>query len=447
MIINLFCMVLSLLFYLFAPVQYSFSYILLVSSLFLFQTIFFGIRKSEKTYINFYNLFFVSYFFINFFYPLVLYPIDPEYFSIFSKKFNHSVINEATALAQLSSSALILGATAINKKIEKKENKSPYYFSHLPVTILATLLFLLFIATVGGEFLSGNFTGQSAISLYILPLVICSYTLATIIFFRDYDYQKNKFFFFFSIMMYIGLFLSVGDRGPALSIILIIFALYSQYVEKLKIIYVFPLAILGVFLMRLIGEGRTSSVTHDNQNIISRGIESLSFSMDGYYEMTLDFVINSWTLYVGVEYVTYNGVNWGQTFLKPVLGVVPFLQGLVESTNVIKLTSPAEIFTQIGLGDNATWGLGTNLISSIYISFGAFGCVFLFFILGFIVEKNRIKIYENSLISPSIIYFTLLSFSIYYPRTDLMMPLKFILWTYVIYVLLRNFKILSAKFK
>lgn len=446
--INFFYIILSIILYIIAPTNYNFYYILLVSLLFVLQVCNFSIPRGQGNYINFYNLFFVSYFFINFFYPLVIYPVDPEYFTIFSREFNHDLINKATALAQMSACSLILGASIVKDKspiLFKDTNK--IYFDHLPVTILSIILFFLFIITVGGDFLRGNFTAQSTVSAYILPLVICSYTLATIIFFRDYKYQRNKLIFSVAIILYILLFLSIGDRGPALSLVLVIFALYSHYVKKIKLIITLPLALFGFFIMKIVGAGRTSSVLADDKNIISRGLESIDLSVDGYYAMTIDFVINAWTLYVGVEYANINGLNWGETFLKTILGVIPFLQSLVESTGLITLTSAAQIFTYIGLGNDATWGLGTNLISSIYISFGSLGCIVLFFLLGMIVEKNRNSIYiSNSMIS-NIIYFTLVSFAVYYPRTDLMMPLKFIVWTYIIYLLLRNFKLLICHFK
>jgi len=248
------------------------------------------------------------------------------------------------------------------------------------------------------------------------------------------------------MILYISLFLSVGDRGPALSMLLIIFSLYSIYIKKIQIYKIIPIGIVGIFLMRLIGEGRVSGVDGVDGNIITRGFDSIEYSIDGYYNMTLDFVINCWTLYIGVEYVDINGMDW-LTFLKRLLGVVPFLQGLVESTGLVELTSPSEIFTQIGLGDNPTWGLGTNLISSVYIAYGLFGCVILFIMLGFIVENFRISLYRKNNIFSHIIYFTLLGYAVYYPRTDFLMPLKFIVWTIVIYIILVNFKFLVSKRK
>ena len=449
MLINsLFILVGSVFLYVFAPTGYSYPFIFLISFLFFIQVASFNYYLGKGGCVNFYSLFFLSFLLINFFYPLFLYPIHPEYFSIFSKKFNHDVICRATALAQVVSSSLILGASILyRKKSTNFINIGSGYFSHLPVTILSIFLLFCFIGTVGSNFLKGDFTAQSTLSLYILPLVICSYTLATLIFFRDYNYQKNKKIYYFSMLLYVLLFLSVGDRGPALSMLIIVSGLYSIYIKKIKIYKIIPLGIVGILLMRLIGEGRVSGTSGAEGNIISRGLESLEFNIDGYYNMTLDFVINSWTLYVGLDYVDVNGIDWGSTFLKPLLGVVPFLQGLVESTGLIELTSPSEIFTQIGLGNDPTWGLGTNLISSVYIAYGLFGCVILFIILGYIVEKFRIGVYKKNNIVNHIVYFTLLGYAVYYPRTDFLMPLKFIVWTLVIYVLLVNFKLLVSKRK
>lgn len=445
MVASFFFLGLSLVLFIFAPESYSWVFNILVTFCFLLQVMPFVVKKSRNNYINFYSLFFFSYFFVNFFYPVVLYPIDPEYFSIFKRSFNHNVINESTALAWVAASCLMLGASVVRPTRLLDGLHRPATMNHSAVTILACVLFFIFVATVGRDFLSGNFNAQSSLSLYILPLVSSCFMLATVIIFRDFEYQKFKLLYYVSIFGFLALFLSIGDRGPALSLIVVIFALYSHNVKNIGLVVLGPLAFLGMLLMSVIGGGRSTEVIQSNENIIFRGLGDFEFSIDGYYNMTLDFVVNAWTLYTGVEYAQVNGLNWGSTFLKPLLGVIPFLQSLVESTFSLKLPSSAVIFTTIGLGEGATWGLGTNLVASVYISFGVFGCIVLFSCFGFIVEKARINmIYKNTIWS-NILYFALVGMAIYYPRTDLLTPLKSIFWTYIIYILLRCFGVLKLK--
>lgn len=430
-----------------APKTYSLLFNNLILFGFLLQTIIFIIRRSSSNFINFYTLFFISYFFANFFYSSVLYSIDTEFFPVFRKPFNHDVINKATALAWVASSCFIFGASLVKKPITSNKNKKYLIYNHLNVTVVSFFMLLAFIMTVGRDFLSGNFVAHSITSQYMLPVMMYLFTLASIIFFRDNNYQSHKVIFYTAILLYLFLFLSIGDRGPALSLIIIIFALYSHYIKKIKPIIFLPLGFIGMFIMSLIGMGRTSEVPVGNQNILSRGFDGFEFNLDSLYYMTHDLAGISWNLYVGVDFVRVNGINWGSTFIGYILAVVPFLAGLVESAFSVKLQSSAEIFTTIGLGENATWGLGTNLIAGVYISFGLIGCIFLFFCFGVIVEKIRLTLYSKNSMSFNIIYFTLVGMAVYYPRTDLLTALKPIVWTYFIYILLRNVGLLRVRLR
>lgn len=441
--IHLFFFLLSINLYFFAPIQYSQTYISIVTILFITQSFYFVKKVSKGNYLNFYTLFFISYYFINYFYPSVLYPIDPEYFPFFRNAFDYDIINRATALAYVASTSLIYGSSLVRFKKNKRVIKSKFIFNHLPVTILSSLLFIAFLVTVGRDFLSGNFVAQSSLSLFILPITTASFTLSSIIFFRDYRYQNHRMLFYSSILAYILLFLAIGDRGPALSLILVLAALYAYYVKPVKPILFVPSILLGILTMSIIGSGRTSSnASYSEPNIISRGLENTDFSLEGFYDMTVDLVINVWTLYLGYGYTADNGINWGETWLKHILGVIPFAQRFVESAFGIKLVSSADIFTREALGPFSTWGLGTNLVSSVYIAFGFVGCILGFLTLGFSIELARSKLNYRNSVWLNICYFTLVSISIYYSRAEFLTPLKMIAWTYFIYLFLRTLKIL-----
>jgi oligosaccharide repeat unit polymerase len=437
----------SLLLYLFAPSVYNHAFCGLITILFLIQTIPFVIKKSKGNFINFYSLFFLSFFFTNFFYPAVLYPINPKFFSVFSYPFNQAYINGGTALAQLSASSFILGASLIkfrttSKKIFKDQN---YFIGHFKATILTIFLFILFLATVGRDFLSGNFNAQSVLSVYILQLLTCSFILSPILFFKSFQFQKKKMLFYLTALAYLLVFLSIGDRGPALSLLLLIIGLYTFYIRKISLKYLLIFGLIGAFTMHLIGLGRTAQ-TGAEGNVITRGIERTQSDeqFQSYLSVTQSFVVNTRNLYVGLEYVDKNGINWGTTsLLTAFLSSIPFAQSAVENLTGYDIQTSADFFTKLAFGKNPSYGLGTNLVADVYLSFGLFGSVFLFILFGWFVEFSRQKALSNRSVYHSIVYFTLLSYSIYYPRTGLFMPLKFILWTMLIYYLLKQLKIIN----
>lgn len=443
--INIIFTFFSIVAFLLAPESYSAFFNQIIAIAFLVQTIPFVIKKSKENFINFYSLFYFSYFFVNFFYSAVIYPIDSEYFSVFTLPFNEYIINKATAIAWISSSFFILGANnKVSLKNILKKNSNTSAYRHNKSTIFTGILVLSFVLTVGKEFLSGNFVGQSALSLYILQLVNCSFMVTTVIFFRDYHKQRNKYWFFTIAFLYVILFLGIGDRGPALSLLVVCIALYSHYVNKIKLRLAVPISLLGISLMHIVGEGRSAGVVDSGSNIISRGLEGFDFSVNSFYDITNGLVVNSYTLYLGVDYVENNGLNLGTTFLKPLISIFPFIQTLLVSITNVELQTSSEFFTEEVLGTNPTWGVGTNLVADVYISFGLVGCVILFYFFGRFIEISRLNMLYKNTITTNIIYFSMVSLAIYMPRTGLLTPLKFIVWSLVIYIFLRFIKFIRS---
>ncbi|QGY46570.1 O-antigen polysaccharide polymerase Wzy [Maribellus comscasis] len=445
-LIQLFFFIISLILFFGAPDKYNYPFNSIVTIVFLLQSIPFIINRSKKNYVNFYTLFFTSFFFVNFFYPTVLYPIDPKFFTVFSLPFDSTYINKGTALSQLLTSSFILGASSIknvNNRLEHN-NLNKFLLSHYSVTRFTIFLFFLFVATVGREFLAGNFKEHSSLSVYILQLLTCSFILSSILFFRNLDLLKSKRMYIITVGIYVILFLSIGDRGPALNLLLLIVGLYSIHVKTISAKYLIILGISGLTLMHLVGLGRTSNVDEINGNIISRGIERTQneSQFQSIYSLTQSFVVNNRNLYVGMEYVDKNGINWGSTsILTATISVVPFAQSAIEKLTGYELQTSSDFLTTLTFGKQRSYGLGSNLVVDVYLSFGSVGAVLLFLLFGRFIESIRKKVLQDTTnIYFSIIYFTLLSYSIYYPRTGLFMPMKYIIWTLIIYYMFRQFE-------
>ena len=203
--------------------------------------------------------------------------------------------------------------------------------------------------------------------------------------------------------------------------------------------------IIGIIIMSIIGGGRSVEV-ENNQNIISRGIENVFNNNEFYYSLTLDFAVNSYTLYRGLEYVSNNGINYGATMIKDLVAVFPFLQSFLEKSLSIKFQTSSEFFTEEILGKEATWGLGTNLIADIYIAYGILGSIFIFIIFGAFIENIRRHFYESNSMQSGIVYITLMGYSVYLPRASIFMPLKVIVWSLIIYYILRSVNFLKYRY-
>ncbi|WP_234571717.1 O-antigen polysaccharide polymerase Wzy [Rhodohalobacter sp. 614A] len=442
---NIFLTLAALFLYLFSPMHYNHTYILITVFLFLVQAVPFTLLVSNGNYVNFYTLFFTSFFFINFFYASVVYPINPYLLWIFSVPFNHDYITKGTALALLASGCFITGASFKYKKNNNLLIISKNYTGVQKTSFLITLLFLLFLAVVGPAFLSGSFTGASTISTYVLLLLTCVMLLASILYFKQWRYNSNftKVIFWSVNLFYIFLFLRVGDRGPALLQILLLFGLYAVYVKPIPKRYLAILGISGILMMQIIGLGRVSD-TNVEGTIVSRGVEKALNS--NVLALTSSFIVNSRNLYVGLEYVDNEGINYGETYITYLLSPIPFGQRTFIAITGEHITGSATFFTELAFSNNASFGLGTNLVADVYIAFGLTGVILMFGLLGSFIENYRNKLQRDGL-HIDIIYFSMLMYAVYLPRASMLTPLNIIVWTIALSYLLRRIKVVLPYYR
>lgn len=447
MIIQTFYFFLSITLFYSAPTIYSNQFCLLITVIFLGQSIPFIIQKSKGNYVNFYSIFFVAYFFTNFIYPTIVFPIDPEFYSVFSLPFNDNFINKGTALAQVLSSSFILGASSTMLKLRRFNNEMNQiqYYTYQPIIILSSILFIIFLITVGNDFLSGNFIGQTSISFYILRILTSTIFLGSILYFKTYHLSDKKNLFIVLSASFILLFFLIGDRGPGIYLTILILGLYSFYIKRIPKYLLILLFITGVFSMHLIGLGRTTDAEEAEGLILNRGLTEFEENLDSiwYLEILRGFVVNNRNLYVALEYVENEGLNYGETMVTSALGIIPFAQSTVETVFNQRFITSARFFTELTFGRFPPYGLGTNLIADIYIAFGILGVVLLPFFAGYYIQILMINIKRNPNNYNEIIYFTLLAYSVYLPRTHFLMPLSFIVYSIVTFIIFKKTKLLK----
>jgi hypothetical protein len=134
------------------------------------------------------------------------------------------------------------------------------------------------------------------------------------------------------------------------------------------------------------------------------------------------------------EIVNTEGVYLGLTWLGPLSGLVPFLQGRLVYMKILSvdtLNSP-NVFTLYRYNTLDISGEGSTIASDLLINFGSFGVSFGMLILGVIFKK---VIFVNPFKNSIIISFTaviLIAFSVYISRSTILYPLKFIAWGAII---------------
>lgn len=447
--------ILSLFFYLIAPMHYSLNYCILLLSIFLFCSIFFLRKTKGVSYFNFHMLFLTSMLFVNFIYPVFLRPIDIAYFPVFNISFNENLITKATALVLLGTTSYMFGALSYknkknnNIKIKENNNVLNNYLKQFLI-FFSYFLFFLFLLFVGDGFFKGIFSSYSKSSIYVLTIFLPVFYLTVIVYVLNMKGKKKmdiisylrsyKTSLIIILIVFIFTFLFVGDRGPVMDLIIIIIGLYTYLIRPLKLKSILPLMIFGMFTLTTISYTRTTDSKQSRSINHYLGRVRSSMNMNSFFDLGMDLIINNRNLYVGMDYVDKYGINYGKTMVLYPLSIIPGLQGfVVKITDVDSQEfSTSQIITNDAFEEGEGWGLGTNLITDIYMAFGVLGVVILMFILGFMMQKLQQLFISKQTPKLTILYMIMLSMAIYLPRAEFLHPIRPLFWSYGFYLLSKS---------
>lgn len=445
--------------YIFSPETYSHHYCTIILIVYILSSIWFLYKTFDGNYFNFHLIFILSFLFVNFIYPVFLYPVNKEYFPVYRHAFNEDLITKTTAMAFLGIASYFMGASLF-KQTNYRQLKDLHYHISSPksiiigMIILSFIFFLLILINSWEGIILGKFGATGGSKQYLLALFQVTFELALIL---EFYYSRDKFagrFKYFirhfnKYLMSIGLlftllFLRVGDRGPVIQVFLITIALYSLFVVRINFRKFALMILFGMFLLTFISYARTTddSLLRSGNSLSSyleRGKEKMK--LNSFYDLGMDLIVNNRNLYVGIDYAHTNGYTYGKDMFIAMFAAVPrlpvFMAKLVFDTTPRELSS-AYILTIEALGPKPTWGLGTNLIADIYMNFGLFGVLFFMFLLGVIIRKLQVSVQTKSNILNLIVYMFMLSFSLYMPRTAYFSPLRFVLWSILIYLFIKG---------
>ena len=115
------------------------------------------------------------------------------------------------------------------------------------------------------------------------------------------------------------------------------------------------------------------------------------------------------------------------------MGIVPYSRGVLDSAKIDYFTS-AELLTEAILGPYATWGIGTNVVSDLYIDFGVIGVAVGLLLVGVFGRRVQERLSCSFF---SLKYFTVyvVTFSLFaeLPRYGIAFPVRYIVWTYLVF--------------
>lgn len=431
---KLFFLFFSIVLYFISPDSYN--YLICLISVIIFIVLLITTLKSyykNNNYISFFLFFSISFFFVNFFYPVFIYPYDMNYFVVFERfGFNEKVMTKSTVLALIAYCSLIYGLDKSKLNINQIKERAKasnfklnkYVLNGLFVLALIFNVILLFLASDGIV----NRSSDAFFKIEPFLLVVCQVLINLILILVFY--LKKSFVLLTLPILYILIFLYVGDRGPAIQGGLVLLFSYHYFYKKIKASKFSVLligAFIGLFIISSIrARSEYGSVGRVNEVKVTK-----------YYDIAMDFIVNNRNLYAGYEYANINGYSYGESFVPYIFAPIPLLPTYVS--RLLYNAEPTDLSSGTILTNeaNSSWGLGTNLVADLYMQFGVLGVIFFMLMLGYLIKYLERNLSKSFYII--IIYFFIVSFAVYMPRSTLFDSFRYIVWASFFYFMIYRF--------
>lgn len=114
-------------------------------------------------------------------------------------------------------------------------------------------------------------------------------------------------------------------------------------------------------------------------------------------------------------------------------GIIPLVRGALIG-NTERFTDTAQVISYYVIGPQATWSLGSNPISDLYMDFGQPGVVFGMAVLGYLAAALRAYITQRGPSAPRVfLYIALVAMMSEVPRYTIDFPVRLIVWGFALF--------------
>lgn len=431
-------------FYLFHPLKYDYTYILLCGFLYVILTFIYYKLEKKTNYFDFDSVFILVYFIATQYFQIFLHNTNlvDRYF-VFLFGYDENLLPQASGLSLLGLGAYLSGSLIFK---EKKKNVPNSDFSiKLKKNTSNNVLYILSILSFLGYFAFGgyqrmidlyaqkeNIAQEVGIASYLFALCPAFLIVAIIIEFVQIKNKYNRFsIFYFSklgmsvISIIIFSILITGSRTLPMQLILVVIGLYTYLFKPFRMIKFFTYIAAGIFVLFLVAVMR--GAFEGNNNFIASDVIS-------------DIVGVVRASFAAIEYTNKHDYTYGESMLSPLLSPIPFAQNFFINVLGFKyeMMSSSLLYTYYTLGKVENLGFGTNIVADLYFSFGSFGVCFFMFLLGRFIKiismRGRYNIYTLTA------YSIMMSYCVFLVRAEFFFFLRFLLWSLIIMVFTIRFK-------
>jgi oligosaccharide repeat unit polymerase len=351
--------------------------------------------------------------------------------------------------------------TKTNTKINKNIAKLSSQRRPVILIVLAYAAFIGFVYTADPRYLSGLYGSidpgpaanrlQLVLNTLVGAIIVINARTFIVNSFQNksfYQHVKNMGVFFnILIAVYVGLVLFIGDRGPAITIMLFYMASYVFLVkDKPKPLVIISGLIIGAILMTFVGIYRNV----DKNLSFSKKLE-VAFSDNSSTGQTSELAGSVRSLHYAVSAVpNKTGYKYGWFQLRQILIAVPGSPILLDQFehDYQDKGSPAMI-TYLDQGRFYTYGLGSTVIADFYLDLGLLGVIIGMFVFGYFMSKFEYLAYSKEATGYLLFVFIMvfMSKSIYFSRSTALSAFQESIWIYIIVLVNQYlFKSIGKKF-
>ncbi|WP_147336331.1 O-antigen polymerase [Bacteroides oleiciplenus] len=364
---------------------------------------------------------------MNYIHPILLYP-DDKILHVFSIPYNHDLISYSLATAHVAIHLFMIGTFMnFSRHFFPKVKSSKVQYSDISfferITLLVTIFFFFFIFFVLKR-ISGLQHQNPRIVIVIVALIAISFYLKTSFLSENRCLKLKDFFILnkmniFSTFFFLISLFSIGSRSYGLNILLFIGGVINLYYCRFRFLQLVGVLVPMFIFMSVISITRLSPVNFSNSSVFTVFEYSYDYiigSKDAFALLFTDFIVNNRNLYEEIDYSIKYGLLFGQTYIPYLFVIVPFGATLFSNYFLgkdLRQLNTGALITDI---NGAEVGLGSNAVGDLYMNFSYIGVFVMFFVFGAFVNYAM----KSTSFYGRLLYFTLIAFSIYIPRADIL---------------------------
>lgn len=405
-----------------------------------------NIDNLNRNFLRISHVFAAGYVVVHFF-AYAAYLFTDVDFIIGSNFVSSKIINEAAINSLVCLVAFVIGYVLTKRKGWSASNIDCSYINY---DKYALFFIVIFYTSVDKRYFQGGYGeilnnegGLSVISVLSQQLIIASFVATSIskalsnnnLSVKEYV-KSYSLIYYLSVMIYMFLVASSGDRGPLIQLAMCYFSTFFIInKKKFTLAKAIPLMIVAVFALNFIGVYRENSGGVNSGNMMEAN-SAMSERLSGgnilfSSTMELSNVVRSYNV-IYEETKTHGTIN-GIGFIDQLLGFFPGLRPYIvypifEYDKGKREIDSNYLSTRLLSSDH---GMGTSCCADIFYNFGFWGTVIVFCFFGMFTKKMDIELYsrEHNIIAYAFAI-NYLMLAVYLGRGKLLSPLNISIYSF-----------------